>query len=230
MGGNRDAQPNVTAPHSYFYGAFPSLRGYGGAIRARSGPGDPTTIKWRRFGDVRGTGVVDKSRSPARLLSGLASRPAPARGRPLYEAVVAYGPFVMNTEAKIEQAYADYRAGRFGPSQGVREFGLLRAVVRLRLVRAPSLSDPVEHHAQIVCGHRGDCRSRESDGLRDRGDRFEVSQTPGRVAIAKPSVERLVAQGRCESFAFVRAIEIERGRRRKNRGRAPDQSERRVPR
>jgi redox-sensitive bicupin YhaK (pirin superfamily) len=37
-------------------------------------------------------------------------------GRPLHEAVVARGPFVMNTEAEIEQAYADYRAGRFGPS------------------------------------------------------------------------------------------------------------------
>jgi quercetin 2,3-dioxygenase len=37
-------------------------------------------------------------------------------GRPLHEAVVARGPFDMNTEAEIEQAYADYRAGRFGPS------------------------------------------------------------------------------------------------------------------
>jgi quercetin 2,3-dioxygenase len=36
-------------------------------------------------------------------------------GRLLHEAVVARGPFVMNTEAEIEQAYADYRAGRFGP-------------------------------------------------------------------------------------------------------------------
>ena len=36
-------------------------------------------------------------------------------GRPLHEAVVARGPFVMNTEVEIEQAYADYRAGRFGP-------------------------------------------------------------------------------------------------------------------
>ena len=36
-------------------------------------------------------------------------------GRPLHEAVVARGPFVMNTEAEIEQAYANYRAGRFGP-------------------------------------------------------------------------------------------------------------------
>ena len=36
-------------------------------------------------------------------------------GRPLHEAVGERGPFVMNTEAEIEQAYADYRAGRFGP-------------------------------------------------------------------------------------------------------------------
>ncbi len=35
-------------------------------------------------------------------------------GRPLREPVVARGPFVMSSEAEIEQAYADYRAGRFG--------------------------------------------------------------------------------------------------------------------
>jgi redox-sensitive bicupin YhaK (pirin superfamily) len=37
-------------------------------------------------------------------------------GRPLREPVVAGGPFVMNTEAQIAEAYADYRAGRFGPA------------------------------------------------------------------------------------------------------------------
>jgi redox-sensitive bicupin YhaK (pirin superfamily) len=36
-------------------------------------------------------------------------------GRPLREPVVARGPFVMNSEAEIVQAYADYRAGKFGP-------------------------------------------------------------------------------------------------------------------
>ena len=100
----------------------------------------------------------------------------------------------------------------------------------LTLPSAPSRSDPVKHHAQIVCGHLGDSRKRESNGLGDRCDGFEVSQTPGRVAIAKFSVERLVARGRCKSFAFVRAIEIERRRRRKYRRRTPDQSERRIPR
>jgi hypothetical protein len=35
-------------------------------------------------------------------------------GEPIEEAVVGYGPFVMNTEDEIRQAIADYQSGRMG--------------------------------------------------------------------------------------------------------------------
>jgi redox-sensitive bicupin YhaK (pirin superfamily) len=51
--------------------------------------------------------VPEQTEVPARVLL--------ASGAPLGEPVVARGPFVMNTEAQIIEAFADFRRGRFGP-------------------------------------------------------------------------------------------------------------------
>jgi redox-sensitive bicupin YhaK (pirin superfamily) len=56
--------------------------------------------------EVRGDDLQD-SRSPALELLILG-------GRPIREAVAAYGPFVMNSSAELGQAFEDFEAGLFG--------------------------------------------------------------------------------------------------------------------
>jgi redox-sensitive bicupin YhaK (pirin superfamily) len=77
-----------------------------GAERAPVAAGDVAWLTRGEGGALSNVTIAAGSRSLRALLYA---------GRPLHEPVVARGPFVMNTEAQIEQAYADYRAGRFGP-------------------------------------------------------------------------------------------------------------------
>ena len=56
--------------------------------------------------DARADGVVIEAGADAKALL--------IAGRPLKETIVQYGPFVMNTQQEIYQAFSDFRSGRLG--------------------------------------------------------------------------------------------------------------------
>jgi redox-sensitive bicupin YhaK (pirin superfamily) len=61
----------------------------------------------------RGTIAVLTPEGAVRLSSDHGTRLILVAGKPLREPVAKYGPFVMNTENELRQAFADYQAGNF---------------------------------------------------------------------------------------------------------------------
>jgi hypothetical protein len=94
-----DAAASVTvdlpAQHSAFAYVYEGAAGIGG------------------HASLRGTIAVLTPGDSVTLSSDHGARLILVAGKPLREPVAKYGPFVMNTEGELRQAFADFQAGRF---------------------------------------------------------------------------------------------------------------------
>lgn len=75
--------------------------------------GSPVDIDGRRIDTGHGV-VVDASASIPLAVGDDGTQILLLQGRPIGEPVVSYGPFVLNDEAGVQQAFADYRRTGFG--------------------------------------------------------------------------------------------------------------------
>jgi len=58
--------------------------------------------------------LLDRAGSGAEMFAPVATRALVLTGAPLNEPIFGRGPFVMNTEAEIRQAFVEFGTGRFG--------------------------------------------------------------------------------------------------------------------
>ncbi len=118
VGGRRGPVTGVATDPTYLDISLPA-----GATFLHGLPADYTAFAYVFDGAARvGAETVRRGElavlGPGDVIGIAADGPEAARlilvaGRPLHEPIAKYGPFVMNTEAQLQQAFADYRAGRF---------------------------------------------------------------------------------------------------------------------
>jgi redox-sensitive bicupin YhaK (pirin superfamily) len=75
--------------------------------------GDRIRVGGQEIGSYKSAGLHPDQKTPIENGPG-ESRVLLLQGRPIEEPVMQYGPFVMNTEAEIRQAFMDYRETEFG--------------------------------------------------------------------------------------------------------------------
>ncbi|MGO9134257.1 MAG: pirin family protein [Methylovirgula sp.] len=96
------AGTSIELPVPFEHNAF--LYPYEGEVRIG---GEPTALGAGQLG------VLSLGASVELTAAGKAAHVLFAAAKPLREPIAKYGPFVMNTDAEIDQAIADYRAGKF---------------------------------------------------------------------------------------------------------------------
>jgi redox-sensitive bicupin YhaK (pirin superfamily) len=75
--------------------------------------GERLTVSGEAF--PRGVGIAVQADAPCEVANGDAEAEVLVlQGRPLGEPVVQYGPFVMNSQHEIREAFADYQRTQFG--------------------------------------------------------------------------------------------------------------------
>lgn len=119
-----EAGSSITQDLPASYNGFIYILEGSGRFGSAQTPGEQNQVLWLGSSDGsndsdrtsgRATGAATDGQSEITILADESLRAILEAGEPVREPVVAHGPFVMNTEEEIMQAFEDYHSGKFGP-------------------------------------------------------------------------------------------------------------------